>query len=156
MDWTVYKNYVWTRHRRPYTWAPTTCAFPQLDELTKESTSEYTQNKTGGGKLGRFVWYTQSNELTRGPSELVQHFRLYRGSSHRRKSAVCPKFDMVWLYRSPIPVGRRGLISRSTDFYLPSLQVEEGGRGSAPCGGTGLVASDGWQWQKWEEMESIV
>jgi hypothetical protein len=30
---------------------------------------------------------------------------------HRRKSAACPKFDMVWLYGSPIPVGRRGVIS---------------------------------------------
>jgi hypothetical protein len=41
----------------------------------------------------------QSTELTRGPPELVQHF------------AAFPKFDMVWLYRSPIPVGRRGVIS---------------------------------------------
>jgi hypothetical protein len=24
---------------------------------------------------------------------------------------VCPKFDMVWLNRSPFPVGRRGVIS---------------------------------------------
>jgi hypothetical protein len=39
---------------------------------------------------------SQSNELSRGPPELVQHFRLlYMGSSHRRKSAECPKFDMV-------------------------------------------------------------
>jgi hypothetical protein len=46
---------------------------------------------------------TQSNKLlARGPPELVQHFR---GSSHRRKSA-----DMVWLYRSPIPVVKRGVI----------------------------------------------
>jgi hypothetical protein len=52
----------------------------------------------------------QSTELARGPPELVQHF-VYRGSSHRRKSAACPKFDMVWLYRLTIPVGRRGVIS---------------------------------------------
>jgi hypothetical protein len=70
-----------------------------------------------------------SNELTRGPTESVQH--VYRGSSHRRKSAACPKFDMVWQYRSPIPVGRRrGIISSSNDFYLPSLREE----GSAPGG----------------------
>jgi hypothetical protein len=49
---------------------------------------------------------TELSQLTRGPSELVQHF--YRGSSHRRKSAACPTFDMVWLNRSPVPVGRRG------------------------------------------------
>jgi hypothetical protein len=31
-----------------------------------------------------------------------------RGSLHRRKSAACPKVDMVWLHRSSIPMGRRG------------------------------------------------
>ncbi len=41
---------------------------------------------------------SQSNELSRGPPELVQYF-VYMGSSHRRKSAECPKFYMVWLYR---------------------------------------------------------
>jgi hypothetical protein len=35
--------------------------------------------------------------------------------------------DMVWLYHSPIPVGRRGLI-----YFSKSL--EEGGRGLPPCG----------------------
>ncbi len=49
----------------------------------------------------------QSNELTRGPPELVKHFRLW-GSSHRRKSAAWPSIDMVCLYHSPISVGRRG------------------------------------------------
>jgi hypothetical protein len=38
---------------------------------------------------------------------------------------------MVWIYRS-LPVGRRGVIPRSNDFYLPPLRVEEGG-GSAHC-----------------------
>ncbi len=50
-----------------------------------------------------------TTELTRGRPELVHHFQ--RGSSHRRKNAACPKCDMVWLNRSPIPVGRRGVIS---------------------------------------------
>ncbi len=31
-------------------------------------------------------------------------------------------------------MGRRGVIPRSNDFYLSSLHVEEGGRGSATCG----------------------
>ncbi len=57
---------------------------------------------TAGWRLIRVV--------PRGPPELVQHFRL-QGSSHRRKSAAGPKFDMVWQYRSPIPVGRRVVIS---------------------------------------------
>jgi hypothetical protein len=36
---------------------------------------------------------------------------------------------MVWLYGSPIPAGRRGIIPHSNDFYLPSLRAEEGGGG---------------------------
>jgi hypothetical protein len=54
---------------------------------------------------------TQSTKLTRGPPSYFITF-VYRGSLHRRKSAACPKFDMVWLYRSPIPVGRRGQFPR--------------------------------------------
>jgi hypothetical protein len=39
---------------------------------------------------------------------------------------------MVWLNR---PSGEEGGNSpRLSDFYLSSLHVEEGGRGSAPCG----------------------
>jgi hypothetical protein len=79
----------------------------------------------------------QSNELTRRPLSYFSTF-VYRGSSHRRKSAACPKFDMVWLYRSPIPSREErpggGWFRHSNDFYLPSLRVEEGGGGSAPCG----------------------
>jgi hypothetical protein len=40
---------------------------------------------------------------------------------------------MVWLYRSPIPAGRKGVFYSFNDFYLPSHSLEEGGRGSAPC-----------------------
>ncbi len=36
---------------------------------------------------------SQSNDLSRGPPELVHTF-VNRGSSHRRKSTACPKFDM--------------------------------------------------------------
>ncbi len=43
---------------------------------------------------------------------------------------------MVWLYRLLIPVGRRGYLNRSNDFYLPQLRLEEGGGGSAPCAST--------------------
>ncbi len=41
-----------------------------------------------------------------------------RGISHWRKRAACPKFDMDWLHRSPIPVGRSAVIS----------SLEKGGR----------------------------
>jgi len=47
----------------------------------------------------------QCNELTRGPPELTSSAL---SSSHRSKS---PIFYMVWQYRSPIPVGRKGVIS---------------------------------------------
>ncbi len=119
----------------------------------------------------------------------------YRGRTLRRKCAAWHNFDMVWLYRSPIPVGSRGVfysfhlgiwrtvqcrlwmkcygtgqwgwgceaipphrhslagsvtinakttvhcspgssMTRSNDFYLPQLRLEDGrtGRsGSAPC-----------------------
>ncbi len=50
----------------------------------------------------------QSTGLTRGPPELVQHFRLQGEFTSARERCM---FDMVWLYRSPIPVGRRGVIS---------------------------------------------
>ncbi len=67
---------------------------------------------------------SQSNELTRGPPELSRHFRSW-GSSHQRKSALCPKFDIVWLYRSPIPVRRRGVIS-SFKWFLPAFATRRG------------------------------
>ncbi len=65
------------------------------------------------------------SELTRWLPELVHTF-VYRGSSHRRKSAACPKFDMVWLYLSPIPVGRRWVIS-SFKWFLPAFATRRGG-----------------------------
>ncbi len=43
---------------------------------------------------------------------------------------------MVWLNRSPIPVGRRGYFTRSNNFYLPSLRLEEEG-------GVGLLHQGG-------------
>ncbi len=76
----------------------------------------------------------QNNELTRSPLSWFSTF-VYRGSSHRRKSAACPKFDMVWFYRSPIPVGWKGVIF-SIKLFQPAFltsTVEEGGWGSAPC-----------------------
>ncbi len=66
--------------------------------------------------------YPQSTELT----------FVYRGSSHRCKSAACPKFNMVWLYCSPIPVGRREVNFRSN--YFTCLPSRRGGRG----GGVGV------------------
>jgi hypothetical protein len=39
------------------------------------------------------------------------------GSSHRGKGAAIQSIDMGWLYRSPIPLGRKGA------FYLPSRRL---------------------------------
>jgi hypothetical protein len=66
------------------------------------------------------------NELTRGPNEIVQYFRLQ--SSHRQ-SAACPKFDMVWQRRLPIPVGEEGgnILVQSISTCL-TLRKEGGGR----------------------------
>ncbi len=59
---------------------------------------------------------------------------VYRGNSHRRKSAAFLKFDMVWLCCALIPIGEEGVIS-SFKWFLSALpRVEEGGGcGSAPC-----------------------
>ncbi len=74
-------------------------------------------------------------------SELVSTF-VYRGSSHRRKSA---KFDMVWLYGSPIPVGRRGEIT-SFKWFLPAFRGV--GVGSAPCD-TNPYININRKWKHW-------
>ncbi len=76
-------------------------------------------------------WLPKSNDWNRGPTELVQHFRL-QGESRRRQSAAWHKFDMVWLHRSPIPEGGGGYFTRSNDFYMSSLHLEEGGGGQHP------------------------
>ncbi len=47
---------------------------------------------------------------------------------------------MVWPYRSPIPVGRRGVIS-SFNWFLPAVATYRGG-GSAPCGLDGETEED--------------
>ncbi len=56
----------------------------------------------------------------------------------RKSSTACSKFDMVWLYRwlycSPIPVGRRGVIS-SFKWFLPAFATRRRGRGRLPVVG---------------------
>jgi hypothetical protein len=69
----------------------------------------------------------QNNDWYRGPTELFQQ-SAYRGSSHRRKGADRHILDMVWLYRSSFPVGRRGIFTGSNNFYMPSRRLEKGER----------------------------
>ncbi len=61
---------------------------------------------------------------------------VYRGSSHRRKSAVWHKFKiLIWFgYIARLShCGWRGYFTRSSDFYLPSLRLGRGG-GQHPVG----------------------
>ncbi len=94
----------------------------------------------------RFILtYIQSNQISRRtlPQSWLSTF-IYRLSSHRRKSAACPKFEMFWLHTFLAnPSGERGVISSFT-WFLPALQhEEEGGKGSAPRGGELIYAA--WQ-----------
>ncbi len=53
------------------------------------------------------------------------------GEAHRRKGTANLEIFMAWLYRSHIPVERKGVLyfTCSKDFYLPSRSFEEGGGG---------------------------
>ncbi len=73
----------------------------------------------------------QSTELTRGP------FRLYRRSTHRRKSSAY--INLIWrgnIARLSQWERGRGCFTRSSDFYLP-LTALRGGGGQHPVGVTG-------------------
>ncbi len=59
-------------------------------------------------------WEPQSNACYRAPTELVQH-SAYRGNSHCRNVASSHICNMMWLYRSPVAVGSKGV------FYLIQL-----------------------------------
>ncbi len=75
--------------------------------------------------------HPQSDESTRGPAKFSTF--VYSRSSHRHKSAAPPKFEMVWLYRWPIPVGKRGIIS-SFKWFLPAFpNCRKGGRVGTLC-----------------------
>jgi hypothetical protein len=67
--------------------------------------------------------YCSYPQSTRGPPSLFSTL-VYRASSHRRKNEGCPKFDIVWMNLSPIPVGRRGVIS-SFKLLLPCFPLLE-------------------------------
>ncbi len=52
---------------------------------------------------GESLYFRVMTDVERARAELVLHFA-YRGSIHRRKGAARHIINMVWLYRSPIPV----------------------------------------------------
>ncbi len=83
---------------------------------------------------------SQSNELNRGPPEVVLHCRfLYSGNSHRRKSAACPKFGCFAAYPSRGQMGYFPCSNYKLFLYLSSLRVEGGGVGTLWCGYQRLI-----------------
>jgi len=80
------------------------------------------------------VLVPQSNESNRGTSELVQHFRLYG-----EFTSVLHVLNLIWIgIIAHLSQWEEGVISRSSDFHLPSLRVEEEGGRSAPCANASL------------------
>ncbi len=59
----------------------------------------------------------------------------YRGSSHRRKGPARYVIEMVWLYRSPIPVGRKGGNLLVQMIFPASAKPKVGGTGRGGGGG---------------------
>ncbi len=69
---------------------------------------------------------SQNNDLCRRPTEFVQHFS-YGGAQHLRNVSPSHIIDMVWLYRSLIPVRRKGgFLLAHGGYYLTSLRLAEG------------------------------
>ncbi len=73
---------------------------------------------------------TQSNEVTRGHHWVSPALSFIGGVHIGPRALLDKKFDMVWLCRSPIQVGRRGAFSSFKWFYLPLLHLQDvaGGR----------------------------
>jgi hypothetical protein len=71
----------------------------------------------------------------KGPPELVQHFRLYG-----EFTSALHVLNLIWIGNiACLSQWEEGVISRSSDFHLPSLRVEEEGGGrSAPCANDSL------------------
>ncbi len=72
----------------------------------------------------------------RGPTKFSSAFHLYSHRGSSRKVAARLLIDMVWLYRSPIPVGRGGrgiLLVQIISTCRRGAYRGEGGGGSAPC-----------------------
>jgi hypothetical protein len=69
----------------------------------------------------------QSTELTRDPPPRTRVI-----SAHRRKSAACPKFDMIWLNPLPIPAGKEegNFLVHMISTCLPSRRGRGGGVGT--------------------------
>jgi hypothetical protein len=77
----------------------------------------------------------QSSELTRGPPELVQHFRLLREfTSAQERALLDPKLIWFGYIALAYPSGEKGgnLLVQIISTCRHGLR--RGGGGSAPCG----------------------
>ncbi len=86
------------------------------------------------------------NKLLR-PPELRSLALSFIGGFTRRKSAAFPKFDMVWLNGSLLPLGIRGVIS-SFKWFLPAFpRVKGGGSVGTLCSRPPpLFKAAWWKW----------
>ncbi len=71
---------------------------------------------------------SQSNDRYRGPTELIQNFS-NRGSSQRGKGAARHTIDVVWLFRSALPVGMREILFIIRMIFTCPRNAYRGGGG---------------------------
>jgi hypothetical protein len=76
-----------------------------------------------GSKYSMLEVDSQSTELTRGPPELVQHFRLCREFTSAQKRSMIVHCCQIWygLAVSLACPSREDGGPRSNEFYLPSI-----------------------------------
>ncbi len=101
------------RKRKNIAFRPSKNDYIEVNPLSFHLPSKYHPLQLPPQHIPHEFWHPwfrpQSHDYYRGPTELVLHFA-FRGSSHRRNhgaARVRHTIDMVRLYRSPIPVGRR-------------------------------------------------
>ncbi len=80
-----------------------------------------------------------SNDWSRWPTELVQH--LIEGVHIGARALLDIKLQWFGLYRSPVPVGRRGVIY-FFKWFLPAVAALRGGGGQHPVIWTQLNISE--------------
>jgi hypothetical protein len=85
---------------------------------------------TANAKVATVLDRSQPPSFDKVESEWRQKKRVEKSTFKKPQKPFDFLIDMVWLYCSTIPVGRRGYFNY---FYLPSLRLGWGGGGSAPC-----------------------
>jgi hypothetical protein len=65
---------------------------------------------------------------------LFQQFSRKGEITSAKERCLTILLDTVWLYRSPIPMRRRGIFYLFKWFLLAFMALKIGGEGPAPCG----------------------